>query len=163
MISGHSECASVKQSLMMTQPSAWWISGRYWAQEKIWVWLTKESGIIRLQPALQQHCFQPSLDRINLINMERETTHSKEKDLDPKNKNWKTDKKSGEDAIQRTFFVCWDKKRFRPYTEAIVFSWLNTDSSYIPVPAPTLPSDWDTRGHSMASLRLWETKTIKEF
>lgn len=69
----------------------------------------------------------------------------------------------GEDAVQRTFFQCWDQRRFLPDKESYVFSWLKSDSGYVPVQVPFLPDNWDLRGHSMASLKLWQTKNIKEF
>ncbi len=65
----------------------------------------------------------------------------------------------GEKQVQRTSFECWDNKG----REASLFSWLKSDSASVPVPVPDLPSDWDTKGYSMASLGLWKTKTIKEF
>ncbi|HPB94182.1 MAG TPA: hypothetical protein P5033_11990 [Anaerohalosphaeraceae bacterium] len=69
----------------------------------------------------------------------------------------------GEDMAQRTGFMCWDKKGWWFDKKSCVFSWLNSDSAYTPVPIPDLPGDWNTRGHSMTSLGLWRTKTIKEF
>lgn len=70
-------------------------------------------------------------------------------------------RKVTEDGVHRTNFKCWDKKRFWPDSEGKVFSCLRSDE--ITPPLDLLPDDWETKGHSMWSLRLWETKTIKEF
>jgi hypothetical protein len=67
-------------------------------------------------------------------------------------------------GVQRTHFTCWDKKRLKP-AEAHILSWVKSDRTNVPpnISIPDLPSDWDTRGISMTSLKLWQTKKIKEF
>ncbi len=68
-------------------------------------------------------------------------------------------------GVQRTEFMCWDKRKYWFDKESCVLSWVKSDRPDVPpsIPMPDLPGDWDTRGHSMASLGLWKTKTIKEF
>lgn len=73
-------------------------------------------------------------------------------------------KKITKEGIHRTNFKCWEKKKFilKP-SEGRVFSCLQSDRLTSPPTLDLLPQDWETRGHSMWSLRLWETRTIKEF
>jgi hypothetical protein len=63
-------------------------------------------------------------------------------------------------TVQRTSFMCWNKRRFRRDEPSTVISWVRSDD---PAHVPALPGDWDTRGHSMWTLRLWQSKQIKEF
>jgi hypothetical protein len=66
------------------------------------------------------------------------------------------------EGVPRTGFICWDKKKWLwPDKESRVFSFVLSETSNPEY--KRLPDDWDNRGHSMWSLRLWETKTIKEF
>lgn len=70
----------------------------------------------------------------------------------------------GEEGVSRTNFKCWEKRRFWPdSSEGRIFSCLSSDGITQPSVPEALPDDWETSGHSMWSLRLWETKTIKEF
>ena len=72
-------------------------------------------------------------------------------------------RKVTEDGIHRTNFKCWDKRRFWPDSEGKIFSCMQSDGITNPPTLDSLPNGWESKGHSMWSLRLWETKTIKEF
>jgi len=68
------------------------------------------------------------------------------------------------DGVHRTNLKCWEKKKYLPDSdEGRIFSYLRSDGFTQPFVPDLLPGDWETRGHSMWSLRLWETRTIKEF
>lgn len=69
-----------------------------------------------------------------------------------------------EEGIQRTSLICWDDIPWGRDKHCSVFSWLMSDQNVLStIEVPALPNDIDARGHSMASLRLWKSKTIKEF
>jgi hypothetical protein len=68
-----------------------------------------------------------------------------------------------EEAIHRTSFRCWKKGLIKDSDQDKIFSFLVSDGLTQPAVPETLSDRWDARGHSMWSLRLWESKKIKEF
>jgi hypothetical protein len=78
-------------------------------------------------------------------------------------RNLKREVIEGEEGVNRTNFKCWDKGKFWGYSVGKIFSCLQSDRLTNPPVLDSLPNNWEAEGHSMWSLRLWKTNTIKEF
>jgi hypothetical protein len=67
------------------------------------------------------------------------------------------------EGVHRTNFKCWKKGVLSDSLEDRIFSCMASDKITIPAVPEILPDNWEKKGHSMWSLKLWQTMRIKEF